>query len=222
MNSLSLNDIITLIILVVFVYFVGQGYRRGFIKQAAFVINSILGFILAPVLMPIFWGIFHELQVDSQLEKYIQGFLSAFYYSHTSSGVLLQTEITDATIVAADEITRRILSQNAGIIAANITRVVSYAFGFIVIRLVLHFVFDVSAFISKLPIIHQFDKAIGALSSGLMTILSIWIILVLMSMLIFIPGVGIIFEKIIQVPVLQAFMQINPFGLLIQAVEMIR
>lgn len=221
MRNLNVNDLVTLIILAFFTYYVVKGYRKGFIKQAAFVVNTILSFVLAPVIMPIFWAALNELQVTAQLEEYIQGFLNAYHYSHTASGIGLHADIIDGTVVAADEITRRILTQNAGIIARNIVRAVSYSFGFITIRLLLQFVFHISAFISSLPIIHEFDKAIGALSGGLMTLLSIWVILALMSLLTFIPGVGDFFENVMRLPVIQAIRTVNPFSLLLEAVEMI-
>lgn len=222
MEGFSINGLVTAIILTIFAYHVIRGYRRGFIKQAAFVINTILSVILAPVAMPVFWGIFNELGVTVQLEKYINAFLESYYYSHTVSGVMLFPELTDGTLIGVDGVAMAILSQNAGIIAKNIIRTLSYSFGFITIRLLLHFVFHVADLIAALPIIHQFDKAIGALSGGLMTLLSIWVITSLMSLLTFIPGVGMVFDMVMSVPVIQAFRNINPFHLLIQVVDMMR
>lgn len=130
--------------------------------------------------------------------------------------------MTDRTLVGVDGVAMAILSQNAGIITKNIIRTLSYSFGFITIRLLLHFVLHVADLIATLPIIHQFDKAIGALSGGLMTLLSIWVITSLMSLLTFIPGVGMVFDMLMSVPVIQAFRNINPFHLLIQVVDMMR
>lgn len=218
----DLNEAVTMIIMAVFVYHVFRGYRKGFIKQAAFVINTILALILAPVAMPIFWGILNELDVTSELEHYIDIFLQSYYYSHTASGVMLSPEITDHTLRGVDGVAMAILSQNAGIIAKNIIRTLSYSFGFVSVRIVLHFFLRVTDVIAALPIIHEFDKAIGALSGGLMTLLSVWIITSLMSLLTFIPGIGAVFDAVMEVPVIQAFRTINPFSLLVQAVDMMR
>lgn len=222
MKSLSINEVVTGIILAIFAYYVICGYRKGFVKQAAFVINTVLAFILAPIAMPIFLGILNELQVTAQLEKYIQAFLTSYHYSHTVSGVMLSPELQDGTLVGVDGIAMAILSQSAGTITNNIVRTLSYSFGFIFVRILLHFVFHVADFIAALPIIHQFDKAIGALSGGLMTLLSVWVITALMSLLTFIPGIGAIFDTVMSLPIIQAFRTINPFQLLIQAVDMIR
>lgn len=222
MSGISINGVVTGIILTVFAYYVVKGYRKGFIKQAAFVINTVLALVLAPVVMPIFWGILNELQVTAQIEKYIQSFLTSYHYSHTVSGVMLSPEMYDGTLVGVDGIAMEILSQNAGVIANNVVRTLSYSFGFIFIRLLLHFVFHVADFIAALPVIHQFDKAIGAMSGGIMTLLSIWVITALMSLLTFIPGIGAVFDMVMSLPVIQAFRSINPFQLLVQAVDMIR
>ena len=42
MEGFSINGLVTAIILTIFAYHVIRGYRRGFIKQAAFVINTSL------------------------------------------------------------------------------------------------------------------------------------------------------------------------------------
>jgi len=219
LGDLTINDIATAIILAIFAYHVVQGYRKGFIKQAAFVINTILALILAPIAMPIFYEVLKQLDVINQVEKYIQKFLEMYYYSHTASGVRLEPSITDSTLVAVDAIALKIINQNAGVIAGNIVRTTSYSMGFIAVRLVLHFVLNVSAFIAALPIIHQFDKAIGAISGGVMTLLSIWIIVTLLSLLSFIPIVDSLNNMIMQLPIMQNIRTINPFELLVKAVE---
>lgn len=217
-----LNEIVTFIIIAVLVYHTYRGYRRGFIKQAAFIVNTIIAFIAAPIIMPIFWELMIHLDVKDQLERYLQTFLNAYQFSHSVSGIKLNPELADATIAAADTITRKILEQNAGIIAGNIVRVTSYMFGFVTIRILLHFVFNVSALISALPIIHEFDKAVGALSGALMTILSIWIIISLLSLFSFLPIVGTVSNLINQLPVIASIRAVNPFELLIKAIEMIK
>lgn len=217
-----LNEIIKFGIIAIFMYHVWIGYQRGFIKQAAFIINTIISVVLAPILMPVFYETLKSLDVIVLLEKYIQGFLSAYRYSHSQSALTIGKPMADATIIAADKITMTILEQNAGVIASNIIRATSYSLGFITIRIILHFILNVSAFIAALPIISQFDKAIGALSGGLMTLLSVWVIIALMSLIVFIPGIGEICNFILKVPVVEAFRSINPFELLIKTVEMIK
>lgn len=221
MQQLSINGFVSLIILLIFIHYTVRGYRRGFIKQARFTINTVLAVTFAPVIMPFFWLIFNQLQVTEQLEKYIQGFLTSYYYSHTVSGVMLSKEITNGTLVGVDGVAATILAQNAGVIAGNIIRTMSYSFAFILLRIALQFIFHVSDFVAALPIIHEFDKAFGALAGGFMTILSLWVITTFMSLLTFVPGIGTVFNLIMSIPVVQAFRVINPFQLLVQAVEMV-
>lgn len=71
MEGFSINGLVTAIILTIFAYHVIRGYRRGFIKQAAFVINTILSVILAPVAMPVF-GAFSMTWGDSPAGKIYQ------------------------------------------------------------------------------------------------------------------------------------------------------
>ena len=63
MQQLSINGFVSLMILLIFIHYTVRGYRRGFIKQARFIINTVLAVTFAPVIMPFFWLIFNQLQV---------------------------------------------------------------------------------------------------------------------------------------------------------------
>lgn len=212
------NLLVTGFIIILFAANTIRGYRRGFLKQAAFTVNTILSFLIAPLFLPIFLEILNSLGVRSVIEEVISQYLSAFSFSTAFPGLLALGNSSAGT----DTISQMILSQNAAVIAGNIVRVTGYIFAFVVVRIVLGLGFHVVDIFAKLPIIHEFDAAIGAFCGAFMTLILLWLIIMLLTLLEFVPGLGEMIEWLLSIPTVNLIRQINPFQLLLHGIEAIR
>ena len=223
LSDLSFNEAASLIVIAIFAFYTYRGYRRGFIKQATFYISTVIALFLAPIGMPIFIGLLNSIDLTASIERGLNTYLEAYAFSHSSAlANLTQPYSGNASIIVHDAITQKVLAQNASIIANNIVRTMAYIFGYACIRVVLHFVLDVGKIIAALPIIGDFDKIIGGIAAAVMTLFAMWMILAVVSLLSFLPLVGTLNSLLSSIPILQQIYAINPFQIMIKAVEMIK
>ena len=48
-GNFGINEVIAAIVILIFLYNIRQGYKKGFLKQAAFYINTVIALVLAPI-----------------------------------------------------------------------------------------------------------------------------------------------------------------------------
>ncbi len=96
-------------------YNIRQGYKKGFLKQAAFYINTVIALVLAPIAMPVFITGLNAFGITHELEKMIQGYIDMYTYSHSMAGVrLAEINASNAALISQDEITKYIVAQKWG------------------------------------------------------------------------------------------------------------
>ena len=49
-GNFGINEVIAAIVILIFLYNIRQGYKKGFLKQAAFYINTVIALVLVPLL----------------------------------------------------------------------------------------------------------------------------------------------------------------------------
>ena len=207
---------IAAIVILIFLYNIRQGYKKGFLKQAAFYINTVIALVLAPIAMPVFITGLNAFGITHELEKMIQGYIDMYTYSHSMAGVrLAEINASNAALISQDEITKYIVAQNGGIIARNIVRTLSYAMGYSAIRFLMNFLTVSTKIITAFPVIHECDKALGAVAAGLV----LWLILAGISVLSFIPPVAYVDAMLSNIPILAQIKLLNPLQLLMSGLE---
>lgn len=222
----NLNDIISLIILAFIIYNVSMGFRKGIISQLAWIVNTILALAAAPILMPAFHQVINNLNAQEEIAYYIQKYLDAYTYSHSAEALSSLGLNSDTATIGLDNIARRIIEQSANnisvVAAGNVIKVISYGGAFFVIKAVLHFTLDITRLISSLPIIKPLDRFLGGICGGVMSIISLWIIIALIKLLTFMPEVETLYSYIQSIPILSIVSSINPFQLLIKSIDYIK
>ena len=219
-GNFGINEVIAAIVILIFLYNIRQGYKKGFLKQAAIYINTVIALVLAPIAMPVFITGLNAFGITHELEKMIQGYIDMYTYSHSMAGVrLAEINASNAALISQDEITKYIVAQNGGIIARNIVRTLSYAMGYSAIRFLMNFLTVSTKIITAFPVIHECDKALGAVAAGILTLLVLWLILAGISVLSFIPPVAYVHAMLSNIPILAQIKLLNPLQLLMSGLE---
>lgn len=219
-GNFGVNEVAAVVVVLIFWHNIRLGYKKGFLKQAAFYINTVIALVLAPIAMPLFIGILNAFGITHELEKILQGYIDACAYSHSLAGASLsEMNANNSVLIAQDEVTKYIVAQNGGIIARNIVRTLSYTMGYTVIRVIMKSLTVSTRIITALPIIHEFDKVMGAAAAGILTLLILWLILAGISVISFIPAVAYVNAMLSHIPILAQIKALNPLQLIMSGLE---
>lgn len=166
-----MSIIVDLIIVAVILLFTIIGYVKGLTGSLIKIVSFILSLVIAFVLfVPVSNFIINNTEIDDNLEKSIRGTIINQEEGTTEEENMPEaiTDYINAKVEeAADQAKQGIVNSTARDVALIIVKAGTWIGLFIVSRILLIFLKMITSLITKLPVIHQFDK-VGGIIYGLL------------------------------------------------------
>ena len=169
--------IVDLIILAVLLICIGLGYKRGLTGCLLKIISFVLAIVIACILFkPVANIIINNTQIDDDLEKSIKNIIVKTKEEIENNVETINDNTTMPTVVekyinetienTSDDIREKVADATARKVAITIINAGTWIILFIIAKILLVVLKIISNWITKLPIIKQFDK-LGGIIYGL-------------------------------------------------------
>ena len=175
--------IVDLIILAVLLIYIGLGYKRGLTGCLLKIISFVLAIVIACILFkPVANIIINNTQIDDDLEKSIKNIIvkpedgnetkeeiennTETINDNTTMPTVVEKYINETMENTSDDIREKVADATARKVAITIINAGTWIILFIIAKILLVVLKIISNWITKLPIIKQFDK-LGGIIYGL-------------------------------------------------------
>jgi len=184
---MSINYI-DLLILVITIFSVTSGYKKGFLKTITGLFSIVLSLILAMTLYPLAANIIKNTPV---YDVVYENTASVIYEPDTHTGQVsefgagklnLPRDFTDSLQNQIDNTTGSVRKTIANTVATAAVKIVSMLLVFLFARLLLFLITSLAGVIKKLPIIGWGDSLLGALFGLFRGMLVVYILLAVVTL----------------------------------------
>lgn len=167
----NLADIVLIAIIVLFVVL---GIRKGFVKTVFGLCSIVISIALALSLHPIVSNVLEQSPVNDFVQEQVLGMLPEGEVTESLAlPGFLQDTVSEAEAKTKDAI--------AGGIAGVALKIISMILVFILVQLILWILSLTLNLITKLPVIHGFNKLLGGVSGAVSGILVVYLVLGLLT-----------------------------------------
>lgn len=185
--------IVDLIILVVLLICIGLGYKRGLTGCLLKIISFILAIVIACILFkPVANIIINNTQIDDDLEKSIKSIIVKQedetiknsedpMDDNTTMPTVVENYINETIENTTDDIREKVADATARKVAITIINAGTWIILFIIAKILLVILKIISNWITKLPVIKQFDKLGGILYGLVEALIIIYFIMAIIS-----------------------------------------
>ena len=188
--------IIDIIILAIMIICIFLGYKKGLIGVAVNIVGFFIALIIAFILYtPISNFIINNTTIQPTLKEAISGMVTPYVINEDKNEAVNKEEEDNSPKVMTDYINgfiekekqqveqteKDIINKVSEKVANNLIKIAVGILVFIVAKIALLFVKVLAKFVSKLPIIGQFNKLGGAIYGVLQGLLVVYILLAILS-----------------------------------------
>lgn len=185
--------IVDLIILAVLLICIGLGYKRGLTGCLLKIISFILAIVIACILFkPVANIIINNTQIDDDLEKSIKSIIVKQedetiknsedpMDDNTTMPTVVENYINETIENTTDDIREKVADATARKVAITIINAGTWIILFIIAKILLVILKIISNWITKLPVIKQFDKLGGILYGLVEALIIIYFIMAIIS-----------------------------------------
>ena len=167
----NLADIVLIAIIVLFVVL---GIRKGFVKTVFGLCSIVISIALALSLHPIVSNVLEQSPVNDFVQEQVLGMLPEGEVTESLAlPGFLQDTVSEAEAKTKDAI--------AGGIAGVALKIISMILVFILVQMILWILSLTLNLITKLPVIHGFNKLLGGVSGAVSGILVVYLVLGLLT-----------------------------------------
>lgn len=199
------ESIITITIISWFIIKVLLGYKRGLTKIAAGVLIPIIAFFGAGLLSPIINAIFSHYGVYELVSGLVEDFIAA----QTTDNIDL------AELSSLAEPTNAFLTAKASMISARIVSTMVYLIGYCAIAVVLKIAVDIAEIVTRLPIIDECDRTLGAVCAFFATLVQLWLIVAIIKQLTFVEPINTAYTVLVSTKVGAFLASFNPLPIIL-------
>ena len=199
------EGIITTVIIAWFVIKTLIGYKRGLTKIAAGVLIPIIAFFGAGIISPIVNALFNQYGLNTLILGLVEEFVKA-----------QTTDLPElAELASLAETTNTLITAKAGMITARLISTMAYLLSYAIIAIVLKVAVDIAEIVTRLPVIDECDRTLGAICAFFATLIQLWLIVAIIKQLTFIDIINSGYNVLISTKIGAFLATFNPLPIVL-------
>ncbi len=206
------EKVITAVIIAWFVIKTLIGYKRGLTKIAAGVLIPIIAFFGAGIISPIINALFNQYGLNTLISGLVEDFIQA----QTTDSLEL------AELASLAEPTNAFIAAKAGLISARLISTMSYLLSYAVIAIVLKIAVDIAEIVTRLPVIDECDRTLGAVCSFFATLIQLWLIVAIIKQFTFIDIINSLYNVLVSTKIGAFLATFNPLPIVLSLMSKVK